>query len=71
MTLVPNLEILQLNVCSISRDSLIPLLQGCKNLSFITLVCCKGIEEYAEELWKLAKHIGKLNLGLVKKFMTL
>ncbi|BBN68540.1 F-BOX WITH WD-40 2 [Prunus dulcis] len=57
--LVPNIKYLNLKGAKVSRDSLVTLLCGCKDLVMLDARDCFGFDENDDELSKLASHISK------------
>ncbi|XP_008232892.1 PREDICTED: F-box protein FBW2-like [Prunus mume] len=57
--LVPNIKYLNLKGAKVSRDSLVTLLCGCKDLVMFDARDCSGFDENDDELSKLASHISK------------
>ncbi|ONI26207.1 hypothetical protein PRUPE_1G009600 [Prunus persica] len=57
--LVPNIKYLNLKGAKVSRDSLVMLLCGCKDLVMLDARDCSGFNENDDEISKLASHISK------------
>ncbi|ONI26248.1 hypothetical protein PRUPE_1G012600 [Prunus persica] len=57
--LVPNIKCLNLKGANVSRDSLVTLLRGCKDLVVLDSRDCIGFDENDDEILKFASHINK------------
>lgn len=57
VNLVPNIKLLTLHRANIDRDSLVVLLQGCKDLDYLDARDCIGFKEDDEEISRLASNI--------------
>ncbi|KAM1270353.1 hypothetical protein ACFX13_032272 [Malus domestica] len=57
VNLVPNIKRLTLHRANLDRDSLVVLLQGCKDLDYLDARDCFGFKEDDEEISQLASNI--------------
>ncbi|XP_020411212.1 F-box protein FBW2 [Prunus persica] len=61
--LVPNIKYLNLKGTIVSRDSLVTLLRGCKDLVVLDVRDCIGVDENHDEILKFASHFSKFMCG--------